>query len=76
MEVDIPAFRRLTAGTAVKLYPSNDFVHVTDGYKPIPLKVGRGIYANWWHQAHIFNLMYDLPTFQRPSASLLIGVQA
>ena len=27
-------------------------------------------------QAHIFNLMYDLPTFQRPSASLLIGVQA
>ena len=23
--------------------------------------------------AHIFNLMYDLPTFQRPSASLLIG---
>ena len=22
------------------------------------------------------NLMYDLPTFQRPSASLLIGVQA
>ena len=25
---------------------------------------------------HIFNLMYDLPTFQRPSASLLIGVQA
>ena len=24
----------------------------------------------------IFNLMYDLPTFQRPSASLLIGVQA
>ena len=26
--------------------------------------------------AHIFNLMYDLPTFQRPSASLLIGVQA
>ena len=26
--------------------------------------------------SHIFNLMYDLPTFQRPSASLLIGVQA
>ena len=26
--------------------------------------------------ARIFNLMYDLPTFQRPSASLLIGVQA
>ena len=62
MEVDIPAFRRLTAGTTVKLYPSNDFVHVTDGYKPIPLKVGRGIYANWWHQApdgvYTFNFHY------------------
>ena len=62
MEVDIPAFRRLTAGTAVKFYPSNDFVHVTDGYKPIPLKVGRGIYANWWHQepdgVYTFNFHY------------------
>ncbi len=62
MEVDIPAFRRLTAGTAVKFYPSNDFVHVTDGYKPIPLKVGRGIYANWWRQApdgvYTFNFHY------------------
>ncbi len=62
MEVDISAFRRLTAGTAVKLYPSNDFAHTTDGYKPIPLKVGRGIYANWWHQepdgVYTFNFHY------------------
>ena len=68
MEVDIPAFRRLTAGTAVKLYPSNDFVHVTDGYKPIPLKVGRGIYANWWHQepdgVYTFNFHYHDQDFR------------
>ena len=68
MEVDIPAFRRVTAGTAIKLYPSNDFVHVTDGYKPIPLKVGRGIYANWWHQepdgVYTFNFHYQDQDFR------------
>ncbi len=26
--------------------------------------------------ARIFNLMYDLPTFQRPSASLFIGARS
>ena len=49
-DVDLPAFRRITAGTHVKLYPSIDDHHASDGYKSPPIEVYRGMAANWWFQ--------------------------
>ena len=49
-DVDITAFRRLTAGTHVKLYPSVDDHHATDGYATPPIEIYRGVAANWWQQ--------------------------
>ena len=50
VDVDIAAFRRITAGTHIKLYPCHDDYHATDGYKYAPIEVLRGIAANWWQQ--------------------------
>jgi hypothetical protein len=59
-EVDVPAFRRITQGTGIKLYPSWDEHHASDGYYNAPIEVYRGIFATWWHQGadgvHTFNL--------------------
>ena len=49
-DVDIPAFRRITSGTHIKLYPTIDDHHASDGYRHPPIEVLRGIFANWWHQ--------------------------
>ena len=49
-DVDIAAFKRLTAATPVKVYPCHDNHHSSDGYKCTPLRVLRGIACNWWHQ--------------------------
>ena len=49
-DVDIAAFRRVTAGTHVKLYPSIDDHHASDGYATAPLEIYRGVAANWWQQ--------------------------
>lgn len=49
-EVDIGAFRQLTAGTHVKLLPSLDDHHATDGYQNPGIQVLRGVAANWWRQ--------------------------
>jgi len=67
MDVDLPAFRRITAGTSIKLYPSLDFVHYSDSYDPGDTavngtKVAYGAFANWWHQqpdgVYTFNFTY------------------
>ncbi len=50
VDVDIAAFRRITAGTHIGLYPCHDDYHATDGYKYAPIEVLRGIAANWWQQ--------------------------
>ena len=50
IDVDIQDFRRITAGTNIKLYPCFDDPHGSDGYVAPPLKVLRGVYANWWSQ--------------------------
>ncbi len=50
LEVDLPAFRRVTAGTPIKLYPCLDDHHASDGYEKPPIEVLRGVFANWWHQ--------------------------
>ena len=49
-DVDIPAFRRITAGTSIKLYPAIDDHHSSDGYMWPPIDVLRGVLANWLHQ--------------------------
>ena len=49
-DVDITAFRRITMGTEIKLYPCIDDHHATDGYLNPPIDVFRGVCANWWHQ--------------------------
>ena len=50
IDVDIEDFRRITAGTHIKLYPSFDDPHGSDGYVSPPLEVLRGVFANWWSQ--------------------------
>ena len=50
VDVDIQDFRRITSGTHIKLYPCFDDPHGSDGYVAPPLKVLRGVYANWWSQ--------------------------
>ena len=50
-DVDLEAFRRITAGTGIKLYPCWSDHHASDGYQDAPIEVLRGVYANWWSQA-------------------------
>ena len=63
--IDIAAFRRLCAGTSIKLYPSWDDHHSSDGYREPDLEIWRGVCANWWQQnpdgMHTFNLMLPSP---------------
>ena len=61
-EVDLADFQHVVAGTAVKLYPSLDDHHATDGYQNPGIEVLRGVAANWWRQGadgiHTFNFNY------------------
>jgi hypothetical protein len=49
-DVDLGAFRQMTEGTGIKLYPSWSEHHCSDGYDMAPIEVYRGVYANWWDQ--------------------------
>ena len=42
-DVDVPAYRRLAEGTSVKIYPSWDVYHPTDGYRQPPVEYWRGL---------------------------------
>lgn len=48
-DVEVEAFRRI-AGPSIRLYPSIDDHHASDGYQTPPLAVYRGAAANWWSQ--------------------------
>ena len=80
-EVDLADFRRVVAGTPVKLYPSIDDHHATDGYQNPGIDVLRGVAANWWHQGadgiHTFNFNYatDAPYAGQDWASHLRAYQ-
>ncbi|NUQ65604.1 MAG: family 10 glycosylhydrolase [Pirellulales bacterium] len=69
MEVDLGAFRRLTAGRAIRLQPCFDDHHTTDGYRFAPIEVLRGVFANWWQQGAdsvcTFNWSNAPPEIQR-----------
>ena len=62
---DIAAFRHITEDTPIKLYPSFDDHHSTDGYREPDLEIWRSTCANWWRQnpdgMHTFNLMVASP---------------
>ena len=64
-DVDIPAFRRITAGTNIKLYPCIDDHHASDGYQWPPIEVMRGVAANWYQQGvagvQTFNFAHATP---------------
>ena len=49
-DVDIGAYRRLTAGTHIQIYPCVDDHHASDGYATPPIEIYRGVAANWWQQ--------------------------
>lgn len=61
-EVDIEGYRSFTRQRNIKLYPSLDDWHSSDGYQWPPIEVFRGIFANWWRQGadgiHTFNFSY------------------
>lgn len=65
-DVDIAAFRRITAGTGIKLYPCIDDHHASDGYLHPPISVFRGVFSNWRHQGadgiQTFNFTNWTPT--------------
>lgn len=50
IDVDLAGFRRITAGTDIKLYPCYDSQHTPDGYGDLPIEVYRGLVANWLSQ--------------------------
>ena len=62
---DIAAFRHITKDTPIKLYPSFDDHHSTDGYREPDLEIWRSTCANWWREnpdgMHTFNLMVSSP---------------
>ena len=64
-EVDIPAFRRITEGTNIKLYPCIDDHHASDGYQWPPIEVMRGVATNWYQQGadgiQTFNFAHATP---------------
>ena len=64
-DVNIPAFRRITEGTNIKLYPCIDDHHASDGYQWPPIEVMRGVAANWYQQGadgiQTFNFAHATP---------------
>lgn len=62
LDSDVFAFRRLTSGTHIKLYPAVDEHHASDGYKQPGIELFRGTAANWYAQGadgvQAFNFTY------------------
>ena len=49
-EVDVAAFKGITAGTPIKLYAALDDHHSSDSYCTPPIEVFRGVFSNWFRQ--------------------------
>lgn len=68
-EVDLADFKSITARTGIKLYPSWDDYHASDGYRNAPAEVVRGVAANWWRQGadgiHLFNIGSPSPSARK-----------
>ena len=50
IDLDIAGYRRVIGGRNIKLMPSLDAAHPTDGYPGPDIEFWRGVYGNWWHQ--------------------------
>ena len=50
LHVDIQAFKALTDGTGIRVYPCFDDHHATDGYENMPVEFLRGVFSNWLSQ--------------------------
>jgi hypothetical protein len=62
IDVDVASFKRATTGTPVKLIPSFDSYHATDGYQGTqPIELLRGVFGNYWHQGADSVGMFNQP---------------
>ena len=61
-EVDVLAFRHLTADLPIKIFCAMDDHHSSDGYCVPPIEVLRGVWSNWYRQGtdgiQTFNFKY------------------
>ena len=65
-----------TLSTAATTDPVQDLIGPGRLWKPRGVTVDENGNVYVFHLTRIFNLMFDIPTFQRPSASLFIGARA
>lgn len=70
IQVDLAGFRKITAGSHVRLYPCLDQHHSPDGYHAVAApEFLRGVAANWWSQGAdgiaTFNFWNELPDAAR-----------
>ncbi len=73
LDVDVYAFRWITDGTHIKLYPVIQDHHGPDGYSYPPIEVFRGVFSNWYRQGadgiETFNFAWApaIPGYPLPS---------
>ena len=62
LEVEVAAFRQITAGKTIRLFPALDDHHSSDGYCTPEIEVFRGVVSNWRQQGadglQTFNFAY------------------
>ena len=71
VDVDIASFRDLTRRSHVRLQPSLDDWHATDGYRNPPIEFFRGVFGNWWRQG-----AHSVATMNWASASPVMSKEA
>ena len=74
VDVDVEAFRRITAGRNIKLQPCFDDHHTTDGYRHPPIEFLRGVFSNWWDQGADSVVTFNW-SYASPEASKEVGIQ-
>ncbi len=74
VDVDVEAFRRITAGRDIKLQPCFDDHHTTDGYRNPPIEFFRGVFSNWWDQGADSVVTFNWSYAPR-EASKEVGIQ-
>ena len=74
VDVDVEAFRRITAGRNIKLQPCFDDHHTTDGYRFEPIEFLRGVFSNWWDQG-ADNIVTFNWSYASPEATKKVGIK-
>ena len=74
-DVDLPAFRRITGSTDIKLYPCIDDHHASDGYLHPPIEVFRGVFANWRFQGAEGVQTFNFENWE-PDAAKAFGIKS